>query len=192
MIETDAFEKVEVRSRTELRDWLAANHAQDASVWLVTFKKKRPEFYLSRWDVLDELLCFGWIDGIRRKLDDDRTMQLISPRKQQVWTRTYKDRAARLEKEDLMTDPGREAVQRSKKLGLWNGSDHVDKLVVPDDLRTALDAAPPASDWFDESAPSYRRNLLRWIDNAVRPETRAKRIGEVSAACAARRKIPNM
>ncbi|PZU56366.1 MAG: hypothetical protein DI547_16805 [Sphingobium sp.] len=192
MIETDRFAKVEVASRDELRDWLAANHRQEASVWLVTWKRSVPAKYLSRWVVLDELLCFGWIDGIRRKLDADRTMQLISPRQQQVWTKTYKDRVARLERQGMMTDSGRKAVARSKRLGLWNASADIDALLVPDDLRAALDARPLAGEWFDAAAPSYRRNVLRWIKGAVRPETRATRIGELVERSGRGEKVPQM
>ncbi|SNR95755.1 hypothetical protein SAMN06295967_101204 [Belliella buryatensis] len=91
MIQTDNFEKVEITTQEELRNWLVQNHQQKESVWLVTFKKSIPEKYLSTSQVLDELLCFGWIDGIRRKLDEHRTMQLISPRKVEHWAKTYKD-----------------------------------------------------------------------------------------------------
>ena len=83
MIANDRFEKVEVGSREELRNWLLENHKSAESFWLVTYKKSKPEKYVDRWVVLDELICFGWIDGIRRKLDGDRTMQLISQRKVQ-------------------------------------------------------------------------------------------------------------
>jgi uncharacterized protein YdeI (YjbR/CyaY-like superfamily) len=73
--------EVEVASPAELRSWLELNHGQGESVWLITFKKHVTEKYVSTFEVLDELLCFGWIDGVRKKRDDDRTMQLISPRK---------------------------------------------------------------------------------------------------------------
>ena len=70
MTKTENFEQVEVTSASELRDWLLLNHSQKESIWLVTFKKEVPEKYVSVQEVLDQLLCFGWIDGIRRKLDD--------------------------------------------------------------------------------------------------------------------------
>ena len=69
MIQTEHFQKVEVTSSAELRSWLEAHHGQEESVWLVTFLKVVSEHYLSMEEVLDELICFGWIDGIRRKLD---------------------------------------------------------------------------------------------------------------------------
>ncbi|MEL6798534.1 MAG: YdeI/OmpD-associated family protein [Pseudomonadota bacterium] len=187
MIETDRFDTVEVASAAELWDWLAANHGQEASVWLITWKKTHPEKYLSTGDVLDALLCFGWIDGIRRKLDDDRTMQLIAPRRVQHWSKTYKDRAARLEAEGRMTDAGRAAIAASKANGSWHFLDDVDALIVPDDLAAAL----TAGDW-EGYAPSYRRNVLRWIKLAKTPGTRAKRVAEAAAATSDGRKIPQM
>ncbi len=99
MIETDRFNKVEIASLYDLEAWLDANHSQKDSVWMVRYKKHVANKYVARLDALDLLIAFGWIDGIARKLDDDRTMQLIAPRKQQVWTQTYRDRAARLEAE---------------------------------------------------------------------------------------------
>jgi uncharacterized protein YdeI (YjbR/CyaY-like superfamily) len=79
-IATENFDKLEVASEDELRAWLSVNHAQEQSIWLVTFKSTVPSKYLSREAALGELIAHGWIDGVRRKLDDDRTMQLISPR----------------------------------------------------------------------------------------------------------------
>ena len=72
MIETDKFDKIEIESSEDLRNWLSQNYSNENSFWLVTYKKSETTKYVSRWDVLNELLCFGWIDGIRRKLDDKR------------------------------------------------------------------------------------------------------------------------
>jgi len=83
MIKTENFEQVEVTSATELRAWLETHHDQEESIWLVTYKKHTGGKYIPHSAVLDEILCFGWIDGLGRKLDDDRTMQLMSPRRTQ-------------------------------------------------------------------------------------------------------------
>ena len=87
--------------------------------------------YLSREQVLDALIAYGWIDGIRRKLDYQRTMQLISQRKTQSWSATYKQRAERLVAADRMQPAGRDAITQSKRLGLWDVMQDVDALVVP-------------------------------------------------------------
>jgi uncharacterized protein YdeI (YjbR/CyaY-like superfamily) len=192
MIPTDGFSKVEVRSAAELHAWLLAHHGQAESVWLVTWKKKPGAPFLSVDEVLDELIAFGWIDGLRRKLDDDRTMQLISPRKQQAWAKTYKDRAARLEEEGRMQPSGRAAIDAAKSAGRWDETAAVDALAVPDDLAAALRAKPKAAAFFEESAPSYRRNVLRWLHTAKRDETRSARIAKIVEACASAKKIPQL
>ena len=190
MVRTENFERVQVRSSSELRDWLEANHAQSESVWLVTFKKGRGRDYVSREAVLDELLCFGWIDGIRRKLDEDRTMQLISPRRVQHWAMSYKVRAARLIEEGRMRPPGQTAIAESKVAGLWDFMDDVDALVKPDDLEEALQARADAAVHFDAFPPSSRRFVLRWIKLAKTPKTRARRIARVADLAEKNQKLP--
>jgi len=192
MIKTENFQKVEVKSAQELRAWLEANHTQTESIWLVTYKKHMGKKYVSVEDILDEVLCFGWVDGIRRKLDDDRTMQMISPRQTQHWAKTYKDQAAKLIEAGWMHPAGLAAIEASKQNGLWNFMDDVDALIKPEDLIEALDAHPPAREIFDACAQSYQRNVLRWIKLAKTAKTRAKRIQETAISAAQNRKIPQM
>jgi uncharacterized protein YdeI (YjbR/CyaY-like superfamily) len=111
-----------------------------------------------------------------RKIDDQRVMQLISRRRVQHWAQSYKDHAARFIAENRMQPAGIAAIERSKRAGLWDAMADVDALIVPDDLANALDAAPPARTHFDGFAPSYRRNVLRWIKLAKTQPTRAKRV----------------
>ncbi len=192
MIATDRFARVEVSSRAALRDWLLGNHAQEDSIWLVTFKKHVAGQYVAGGDILDEVLCFGWIDGLRRKLDEDRTMQLISPRRHQVWAKSYKDRAAILITEGLMQQPGLDAIAQSKERGLWDSMADVDALEIPVDLGEALALRLSAAERFGQCAPSYRRNVLRWIKNAKTPQTRSKRIVQTADHAGRGEKIPQM
>ena len=164
----------------ELRAWLANNYQQSESVWLVTFKKNVPDKYVSTSELLDELLCFDWIDGIRRKLDEERTMQLISPRKVEHWTKTYKDRAPRLIKEGRMATPGLRSIEAGKQSGLWNFMDDVDALIIPDDLDAALSKQAAAKDFFVNITPSSKRFVLRWIKLAKTEKTRANRIAKIA------------
>lgn len=186
----DRFEKIEIRNASELWSWLSVNHAQSDSIWLVTWKAAQRDKYVSREDALDALIAYGWIDGRRMKVDAERTMQLISPRKEQTWAETYKNRAEELEADGRMTDAGRAAIVQSKQLGKWDAMAHVDRLEEPKDLIAALQAAQ-AYAWWQNAAPSYRRNILRWIENAKRQETRAKRIDTVSQAASKGEKVPN-
>jgi len=189
-MDVDKFERVEVASPQALWDWLGLNHAQARSVWLVTWKAAHPDRYVSREAVLDALIAHGWTDGRRMVLDADRTMQLISPRRQQVWAQSYKTRAARLTDEGRMHPAGLASVEAGRAGGRWVESDPVDALIDPDDLVLALDKAA-ARLWWQAAAPSYRRNILRWIASAKRPETRAARIATLAAACARGEKVPH-
>jgi uncharacterized protein YdeI (YjbR/CyaY-like superfamily) len=192
VIDTESFTQIEMISADALRGWLDANHGQNDSVWLVTWKKHVPDKYVSVSEILDALLCFGWIDGIRRKVDADRTMQLISPRQTQIWAKSYKERAARLQDAGLIHEAGYAAIAASKKRGLWNAMDDVDALVIPDDLKNALENDPPSFSNFIAFAPSYRRNVLRWLKLAKTRPTREKRIATILETSAQNIKIPQM
>lgn len=185
----DDLERVAIADAAALWDWLGANAAQDASVWLVTYKAEDADRYVSREAVLDALIAHGWIDGRRMKLDDRRTMQLIAPRRQQAWWESYKARAARLEAEGRMTEAGRRAIGAAKAAGLWDFFADVDALIDPEDLTAALARRVGAAAWWAAAAPSYRRNVLRWIKSA---KTRAKRVAQTADLAARREKIPQM
>ena len=189
MTKTENFIQVEIKSASELRDWLLHNHAQKESIWLVTFKKETQDKYVSIQQVLDELLCFGWIDGIRRKLDNERTMQLIAPRKVEHWAQSYKARFAKLDEARLVHQSGHDAVEASKKAGLWNFMDDVDNLIVPADLNHALNENKLAQDFFEKLSPSNKRFVLRYIKMAKTAATRNKRISQVVSLAAQNKKI---
>ena len=177
----DRFAHVEVASEQELHDWLLAHHDQDEAVWLVTWKKAVPERYVSREQVLDQLVAFGWTDGIRRRLDDERSRQLVSPRRTAAWAKSYRDRAERLAAEGRLHPAGAASVERAKATGGWEATVDVDALVVPPDLTAALAARPPAEATFLAFPPSVRRNVLRWIAAARTAPTRAARIARTAA-----------
>lgn len=189
MSHAGTIERVEITSQDALWAWFERYHTQPESIWLVTWKAAHEEKYVSRDQVLDVLIAYGWIDGRRMKLDNDRTMQLVAPRQEQNWAQTYKDRAQKLETEGRMRASGRKAIERSKALGKWNELAHVDALEEPDDLLSALDKKK-ARVWWDASAPSYRRNVLRFIATAKKQATRAKRVEIVSDHAARGEKIP--
>ena len=192
MVKTENFEQVEVSSPEALRSWLTQHHQQSESVWLVTYKKVVPGKYLSTAQVLDELLCFGWIDGIRRKLDDRRTMQLIGPRRQQHWAKTYKERAARLIREGKMMPAGHASIERSKTEGLWNFMDDVDALIQPEDFKHALSDHAPAAQHFAAFPASVQRFTLRWIKLAKTESTRQRRIQKAAMLAQRNERIPGV
>ena len=190
MIKTENFEQVVVENQAALREWLLEHHQQEASVWLVTYKRSEKEKYVSREEVLDELLCFGWIDGIRRKRDEKTSMQLIAPRKAQHWAKSYKERAAKLMEEGKMHAAGQASIDRGKASGLWHFMDDVDALILPEDLKKALKALPPAATFFDSINPSSKRFVLRWIKLAKTEKTRKSRILKIAQLSAKGEKLP--
>lgn len=97
---------LEITSAEQLWSWLAENFGSQESIHLVTWKAAHPDKYVERKEVLDALVAHGWIDGRRFVVDGDRTAQLISPRRQKAWSKTYKDRAKRLQDEKRMHASG--------------------------------------------------------------------------------------
>lgn len=182
-------QQVEIKSADALWAWLGAHHAQAASVVLITCKAATPALYVSRDAVLDALVAHGWIDGRRYVVDEARTAQLIAPRATQVWAQSYKDRAQALEQAGRMHAAGRASVAAGRASGLWDFMADVDRLEVPQDLDGAL--GEQRAIW-DALAPSYRRNVLRWIKLAKTAPTRTKRIAQATAATADGVKIPQM
>jgi len=190
MLNTNNFDKVEINSVEDLRNWLIDNHNQDKGVWLVTFKKCEITKYVSREEVLDELLCFGWIDGIRRKLDEKKTMQLNTKRRVQHWSNTYKARVSKLIEQGKMHDAGLRSISISKSNGLWNFMDDVDDLIVPDDLQKELSKKREALEFFNSINPSSKRFVLRWVKLAKTEKTRKKRIQKLVELSSKGEKLP--
>jgi len=173
------FPKKVVRSRKELRDWLDANQKTADTFWLVSFKKHVTKYHVSYDEIVEELLCYGWVDARTRRLDEDRTMLLVSPRKPgSTWSASNKKRVAKLEKAGLMTQAGRDKISAAKRDGSWSYLDDIDNLVIPDDLLSALKENDAAYRAFDAFSTSAKKVILLWIKTAKRSETRANRISE--------------
>ena len=117
------------------------NHRDSKGVWLVTFKKRCGEKYVPRIDTIEEALCFGWIDNLPRKLDDERTMLWFAPRKAgSSWSKINKDLIRKLTSQGLMAEAGLQKVEEAKADGSWYALDAVEALEIPDELSTAFDS----------------------------------------------------
>lgn len=123
----DALQQVEVRSRRELRRWLECNYAQSESVWLVTFKKAAGSLNVPWAELEEEALYFGWIDSVPRRLDAERSMILLSPRKPgSAWSAINKLKVARLTATGQMTPAGLAKVDAAKAEGSSSFLDDVE------------------------------------------------------------------
>jgi uncharacterized protein YdeI (YjbR/CyaY-like superfamily) len=174
-------ERVEVASLDEWRVWLAAHHGQVDSIWLVRWKKECGP-YLAYADVVDEALCWGWIDSLPRKLDEDRSMLLLSPRRaDSAWSAVNKAKVKGLIAAGRMQPAGLAKIEAAKADGSWDRLNSVDALTVPDDLASALAAAgPDAAHNFAAFSPTSRRGILEWIVQAKRAATRAERVARTA------------
>ncbi|HSK23823.1 MAG TPA: YdeI/OmpD-associated family protein [Egicoccus sp.] len=167
-------------TRDAWRAWLHANHARERGVWLCSWKPATERPACPYPDAVEEAICFGWIDSTRTTLDDERRLQLMTPRRPRSgWTRLNRRRVAEQQAAGRMTDAGRRAVEVAKANGWWDLMDPVEDLVEPPELARALDAEPTARAAWDSFPPSARKQMLWWVVTAVRPETRARRVAQI-------------
>ena len=167
-------------SRAEWRDWLSANWDRKDGLWVV--HRKKASFLEGPLydDLVEEALCFGWIDSLSRRVDDDRKIQWFSPRRVGgMWSELNKERIERLQREGHMTDLGQAVIDRAKADGSWSQTDEVDALIIPDDLEDAFDAAPEARAAYEELIDSAKKQHLWAVYSAKRPETRARRVADL-------------
>lgn len=131
-------------------------------------------------DAVEEALCFGWIDGIKRSIDDEHYTHRFSPRKPDSrWSRSNKERVERLLDAGLMTPAGAKTIEQAKKNGSWQKPvDGARRFPMPPELAARLGKSRKAAAFFDSLAPSYRRQYIDWIASAKRPETRKRRLDE--------------
>jgi len=164
-------------NRGEWRDWLTENYAKQSGIWFVYFKKQTGKPRVSYDEAVEEALCFGWIDSLPRKFDEERSKLLFTPRKpKSVWSKLNKTRIEKLIKNGLMTESGLVKIEAAKKDGSWNILDDSDNLKMPPDLVRELKAEKEAERNFNAFSDSIKRAILAWIGSAKRVETRKARI----------------
>lgn len=182
-------ETIYTASSAEWRQWLLENHTTKQGVWLIQYKKHADKPTITWSEAVDEALCFGWIDSIKKKLDEDRTVQFFSKRKPTgTWSKINKEKVERLTADGLMAPAGLACVKAAKQNGSWTILDTVDALLIPEDLAEAFDRHNGAKTYFDSLSKSVRKALLQWVVLAKRPETRQKRITEIAAAAGQHKK----
>lgn len=178
-VSPDKYARVHATTAAEWRRWLHENHDKANGVWLVSHKSSTGKPRITYEESIPDALAYGWIDSVNKPLDDERTMLLFTPRKPgSGWARTNKVRIAQLVKEGRMHSAGLAKIEAAKRDGSWTLLDSVEALEVPDDLRTALGAAGMRK--FDALTPGRRKEHLRALVAAKRPDTRARRVGDIA------------
>jgi uncharacterized protein YdeI (YjbR/CyaY-like superfamily) len=171
--------EVTPRSRSDFRSWLSKNHHQSESIWVVIFKSNSKEKNLTAADVAEEALCFGWIDSVPNKVDDDRYKLRVSPRRpKSAWSALNKRRVKKLIKAGLMTSHGLQKVELAKKDGSLRQLESSDRLEMPKELAVQFKKNKRAEAFYQNLAPSSQRPILEWIQSAKTEKTKLKRINE--------------
>lgn len=178
-------EPIYFASPAEWRAWLGRHHADAREVWVGFHKKHTGRPSLSWEEAVREALCFGWIDGIVRRVDSERHKQRFTPRTGRRWSAVNVRLVAELEAAGLMAPAGRAAfAARDPDQVPYSTADRPAALPPEWDARLRAAGATAAAFW-DAAPPSYRKAAAFWVTDAKRPATREKRFAELLAACAA-------
>ncbi len=164
--------------RESWREWLQENHDCATEVWLIFYKKHTGKPTIAYNEAVEESLCFGWIDSVKHRIDDQKYAQKFSPRKaRSTWATSNKKRVARLIKQGLMTEAGMKLVEAAKQNGSWDKLPLAEQTIeMSEAFRAALEALPAAFEHFNELAPSYQREYIVWTASAKKEGTRERRI----------------
>jgi uncharacterized protein YdeI (YjbR/CyaY-like superfamily) len=178
-------------SRDAWEGWLGSQHTTSSGLWLKIAKKSAGIASVSYREALDVALCYGWIDGQKAKFDEDFWLQRFTPRKPwSRWSRLNRARAIELIDSGDMKPAGRREVERAKSDGRWEAAyEPQSTATVPEDLQRELDRHPRAREFFAALDGANRYAILYRIQDAKRPETRARRIAEYVAMLNEQKKI---
>jgi len=168
-------------SRTDWRKWLEKNHQSKQSVWLVFYKKKSKKPTLTWSEAVDEALCFGWIDSVKKTIDTEKYKQYFSKRQAKSnWSKINKDKIEILIEKGLMEEEGYKSIEIAKENGSWIILDGVEELEIPEDLKEEFANYKGSMEYFNSLSKSAKKILLYWGISAKRNETREKRIIEIA------------
>ncbi len=180
--------KTYCKDRKEWRSWLRENHRSEKGVWLIYYKRHTGRSSITYNDAVEEAICFGWIDGQIRKIDQDRYMQRYTPRKSKsLWSVINIERARKMILQGSMTEPGlkiyRDGMKNKERVPSSKN------FTVPADLEAALTRNRNAWKHFQNFAPSAKLAYVYWVNTAKREETRQKRISKTVELTAQNKKF---
>jgi len=165
----------------EFYGWLEAHHAEESELWVGYYKKATGKQTMSWSQAVDQALCFGWIDGVLRRIDEETHMQRFTPRKAgSNWSKVNVEKMARLEAEGLVAPAGRKAFEarRADRTGIYS-FERGEPAELPRDFAERLRANGAANEYFEGRPPWYRRTCAHWVTSAKREETRLKRMDQL-------------
>jgi len=173
----DQLEKFYAKNRREWRQWLKEHYNSSTGVWLIYYKKNTSKPHVEYEEAVEEALKYGWIDSKTKVLDEERYMQVFSPRKPgSAWSKSNKERIKKLIKKGQMKPAGLEKINTAKKDGSWTILDDIEDLIIPLDLKNTLKQNKTAYENFEGFTNSTKKQVLYWIANAKMKDTRLRRI----------------
>lgn len=172
-------EPIYFESPSAFGDWLADNHDSKAELFVGYYKKHTGRAVLTWSEAVDEALCWGWIDGVRRRVDEDRMAQRFMPRvKKSHWSRINVDKMALLEAAGRVREPGKAAFALRTEDNTAQMS-FERELTLSDEYANSIAANVAAASFLEGRTPGYKRQVSHWIMSAKRPETRERRLEEL-------------
>ncbi|MCJ8296458.1 MAG: YdeI/OmpD-associated family protein [Colwellia sp.] len=176
MPEPDPLRIMTFATPKDLGEWLMVNHATESELWVKIFKKQTGIQSVSWNDVVVEVLCWGWIDGVKKAIDDQAYLQRITPRKTRSnWSKRNTEHVERLISEDRMQKSGLVHVRAAKSDGRWENAYVVSEMEVPADFLAALENQPKVKQFFETLTKSSRYVIAYGLTSAKKPETRLRR-----------------
>lgn len=166
------------KNREELRKWFTQNHSEKNELWILFYKVRTNKKCVRYAEAVEEALCFGWIDGIVKRIDDEKHAQRFTPRKaKSIWSKVNKERAKRMIEQGKMTDTGLQKIKEAKKNDWWNKaySMQVDNKMSAE-IKKVLMSDKEAWKNFQNFGKSYQNTYIFWVNYAKREETKLKRI----------------
>lgn len=176
MPEPDPLRIMTFATSRELGEWLKVNHATENELWVKIFKKNTGVQSVTWNDVVIEILCWGWIDGVKKSIDDQAYLQRITPRTARSnWSKRNTEHVERLISEDRMKEAGLVHVRAAKADGRWENAYVVSEMEVPADFLAALEYQPRVKLFFETLNKSSRYVIAYGLTSAKKPETRQRR-----------------
>jgi len=175
-LEADPKKTLTFASSNDLDQWLKENHSTESELWVKIFKKGSGLPSVTWNDVVIEILCWGWIDGIKKSIDDQAYLQRITPRKaRSSWSKRNRDHVERLINEGRMQEPGLVHVRAAKADGRWENAYSVSEMTVPEDFIAALETKLQAKLFYETLTKSSRYVIALSLTSAKKAETRQRR-----------------
>lgn len=179
MPEPDPTKILSFASPTDLGRWLKVNHATESELWVKIFKKQSGIPSVTWDDVVIESLCWGWIDGIKKSIDDQAYLQRVTPRTARSnWSKRNRAHVERLISEGRMTESGLAQVRAAQADDRWENAYAVSEMKVPLDFLAALERKPEAKQFFETLNKSSRYVIAQGLTSAKKPETRQRRFAK--------------